>query len=44
MTDGWPLQYANCTSQAYAAIERHNLNLRQHGKAGQSLVVKIGAA
>ena len=53
MTDGWPLYESRLKGKAarnqqaiYAAGERHNLNLRQHGTAGTevAVVLKIGGA
>ncbi len=56
MTDGWPLYESRLKGKLHVIskrytqrIERHNLNLRQHGTAGTTgtevaVVLKIGGA
>ncbi len=53
MTDGWPLYESRLKGKLHVIskrytqrIERHNLNLRQHGTAGTEVAVvfKIGGA
>ncbi|VCV47019.1 Putative transposase (identified by ISEscan HMM) [Escherichia coli] len=48
MTDGWPLYESRLKGKLHVIsnIERHNLNLRQHGTAGTevAVVLKIGGA
>ena len=48
MTDGWPLYESRLKGKLhviskaiYAAVEQHNLNLRQHGTAGTEVAVVL---